>query len=62
MKAIKLVLLTFSLNLIFFNAHTQPTFTSNYPDTLIKKRLRNVILTESTLFASSLSFFSFYLN
>lgn len=37
----------------------QPTFVGNYPDTLNKKRLRTVMITETSSYVAGLSFLSF---
>lgn len=45
--------------LIAINGISQPTFIENYPDTLNKKRLNSVVVSELTTYAAGLSFLSF---
>ncbi len=60
MRPIRRIFISMFLFLLILEGNTQPTFIDYYPDTLNKKRLKTIIISEVSTYAAGLSFLSFY--
>ena len=60
MKNTRRIPIFLCLHLLFLEGIAQPAFIDHYPDTLNKKRLTTIIISEVSTYAAGLSFLSFY--